>query len=150
MPSFAFAATCKEKGVECSLGELLELNTKASSLGISTPEHTAILLEIITHLRRIITNFSATSQVSRCVDLKHDLRPEATDAVTNGEVSALQFFLTSQRVYGGLITGYYGPQTARAVYEWQREQSIPDVSEKTGVGKLTRQKIKEATCAIVQ
>lgn len=149
-PSLSLAATCKDKGVECSLGELLELNTNASTMGISTPEHIAILLEIITYLRRIITNFTATSQVSGCVDLRHDLRPDTTDAQTDGEVSTLQTFLTSQRVYSGLVTGYYGPQTARAVYEWQREQSIPDVTEKTGVGKQTRQKIREATCALVQ
>jgi hypothetical protein len=146
-PSFAFATTCVDRNEQCSLGELMEINTQAQTLGLSKQEHIAVLLEIITNLRRIITNFSASSQVSGCVDLQHDLRPGASDAKTDGEVSSLQSFLTSARTYSGLVTGYYGPQTARAVYEWQKEQAIPDVTEATGVGKVTRQKIRHTTCA---
>jgi hypothetical protein len=146
-PSLAFASTCVDRNEACSLGELMDISAKAQTLGVSQQEHIAILLEIITNLRRIITNFKASSQVSDCVDLAHDLRPGTNDAKTDGEVSELQYFLTRELVYSDLITGFYGPQTARAVYEWQKEQAIPDVTEATGVGKITRQKIRHTTCA---
>lgn len=154
-PSVSLAAastsptTCLDRNEECSLGELMEINKKALDEGLAQHEHVAVLLEIITHLRRIITTFYATSQVSYCVDLKRDLRPGTTDAKTDGEVSTLQFFLTNARVYPGLITGYYGPTTADAVYEWQRENGIADVTRQTGVGKITRQKIREASCPVL-
>ncbi len=149
-PSFSFAATCIERNDECSLGELMEINKNAQSIGLATHEHIAVLLEIISNLRRIITTFQASKAITHCVDLAHDLRPGATDAQTDGGVSTLQFFLSSQRVYDGLVTGYYGPATAQAVYSWQKQNNIEDVTPATGVGKITRTKIRSATCALVE
>ncbi len=150
LPSFSLAATCIERNEECSLGELMEINTSAREIGLAPHEHIAVLLEIISNLRRIITTFHANKEIIYCVDLKHDLRPGATDAKTDGGVSTLQFFLTSQRVYDGLVTGYYGTATAEAVYAWQQQNSIEGVTLSTGAGPLTRAKIRAATCALVQ
>ncbi len=58
--------------------------------------------------------------------------------------------MASQRVYDGLVTGYYGTTTAKYVYEWQRQNNIEDVTPDTGVGKITREKIRSATCAVVE
>jgi peptidoglycan hydrolase-like protein with peptidoglycan-binding domain len=150
LPSFSFASTCIERNEECSLGELMEINTNAQKIGLAQHEHIAVLLEIISNLRRIITTFQATKEISHCVDLKHDLRPGTTDAKTDGGVSTLQFFLTSQRVYDGLVTGYYGPSTAHSVYMWQKQNNIEGVTPQTGVGPLTRAKIRSATCAVLE
>lgn len=125
----------------------MDINARAQTLGLSAQEHIAVLLEIITHLRRIITTFGANSQVSGCVELAHDLRPGTNDAKTDDEVSRLQRFLTSAGVYDDIITGFYGPVTSRAVFLWQQQQGIPDVTESTGVGAVTREKIRLATCA---
>lgn len=146
-PSMALGATCLERNESCSLGELMEINTSAQSLGLSTYEHIAVLLEIITHLRRIITTFGASSQVSGCIELRHDLRPGMSDAKTDGEVSVLQHFLARAGVYDEIVTGYFGPVTGRAVYLWQMQNGISGVDENTGVGKVTREKLRSATCA---
>jgi hypothetical protein len=147
----AALVTCRDRDSECTLQELIQLDKDAEGLGLSKAEHIAILLEIITHLRRIITSFQASSQVSYCVDLKHNMVIGSTDAKTNGEVSTLQAFLDRAGVYGDAsITGVYGLQTAQAVLRWQQQLGIPNVTEKTGVGPFTRQKIKESTCALVQ
>lgn len=146
-PSVSLGATCIERNESCSLGELMEINTNAQTIGLTTYEHIAVLLEIITHLRRIITTFEASSQVSGCLELQHDLRPGMNDAKTEGEVSALQHFLSRAGVYDELVTGYYGPVTGRAVYLWQLQNGISGVDESTGVGKITREKVRLATCA---
>lgn len=145
------APTCKESSTECSLQELLDISKNAESLGLSKAEHTAILLEIITELRRIITSFKASAPISYCVNLQNNMVIGSTDAKTNGEVSTLQSFLDRAGVYGDAnITGIYGKQTAEAVVRWQQQVGIPDVNESTGVGPLTRKKIREATCPLLQ
>lgn len=146
-PSLSLGATCIERNESCSLGELMEINTNAQAMGLTTYEHIAVLLEIITHLRRIITTFEATSQVSGCLEIQHDLRQGMNDASTEGEVSALQHFLSRANVYDELVTGFYGPVTGRAVYLWQVQNGISGVDESTGVGRITREKIRQATCA---
>lgn len=148
LPTFSSAvSTCLERNSECSLGELIRIDKEADARALTREDHIAVLLDMITQLRRIILNFAATSQLYYCVEFNHDLRPGTTDEKTDGEVSTLQLFLSSANVYPEkLITGYYGPATSRAVHRWQVEQGIKDVDESTGVGTQTRNRIRLATC----
>jgi len=56
----------------------------------------------------------------------HTLSRGATDATTDGEVSLLQIFLANDPdIYPeGLVTGYFGPLTERAVQRWQARMNI--------------------------
>lgn len=66
------------------------------------------------------------ADAARCLNLKRSLYLEQRDADTDGEVSKLQKFLAQHPdIYPeGLITGYFGPATERAVQKWQREKGI--------------------------
>lgn len=61
-----------------------------------------------------------------CSPLTATLALDATDATTNGEVSKLQTILAKDTtIYPeGLITGYYGPATDRAVKRFQVERGV--------------------------
>ena len=82
------------------------------------------------------------------VTLTKTLRLGSTNAVTNGEVSKLQQFLAQDAsIYPeGLVTGYFGPLTQRAVQLWQGTQGVvsygtPATTGYGVVGPLTRAKI---------
>src|SRR3989344_4939052 len=91
---------------------------------------------------------SSKTPSSGAVTLTRTLRLGSTNAVTNGEVSRLQQFLAQDTsIYPeGLVTGYFGPLTQRAVQLWQGTQGVVSYGTQatTGygvVGPLTRAKI---------
>lgn len=77
-----------------------------------------------------------------CVAFASDLKLDATNATTNDEVSRLQKILAqSKEIYPeGLVTGYYGPATDRAVKKFQLAKGIvsADSSAYGLVGPVTK------------
>ncbi|OIO33252.1 MAG: hypothetical protein COZ49_03175 [Candidatus Yonathbacteria bacterium CG_4_10_14_3_um_filter_47_65] len=103
---------------------------------------------------------AATSSAS-CVDLTHTMQrvPASTDVNSGGEVSILQEFLARDTsIYPeGLITGFFGALTEKAVQRWQIARDVvpadnPGTPATTGygvVGPDTRSSIRIASgCAI--
>jgi|SRR3989344_3772146 len=105
-----------------------------------------------------------TTGTSACLDLKHALVIGSTDATTNGEVSKLQRFLGAYKEHelyttapdnqSGAsatdlqpVTGYYGSKTAASVMQWQKAHGMDFVTTKSGVGPMTRAKMKCADSA---
>ena len=72
----------------------------------------------------------------------HNLMIGSTDAKTSGEVTKLQQFLQSQGYTEAQITGYYGNVTAGLVMRWQKAHGMDFVTLKSGVGPMTRSKMK--------
>lgn len=98
-----------------------------------------------------VTSITPVSKVSQCVNLYKTLVVGSTDASTNGEVTKLQQFLANSGFFGNLDdqtglslqpTGYYGMKTAHAVMKWQKEQGMNFVTLTSGVGPMTRAKMK--------
>lgn len=90
-----------------------------------------------------------------CPKLSHTLYRGVSDNSTGGEVTKLQMMLAEdQSVYPeGMITGYYGPLTEKAVQNWQIKQGIvssgsPETTGHGVVGSLTRGKIV-SVCQII-
>ena len=147
--------TCRDTNKGCTLEQLTQLNKDAGALGLAISDRISILQEIIGKLTAQITvlqsgggtNVSNTA----CLDLKYGLVIGSTDAATGGEVSKLQKFLLDNG-YGdpdgdsGFLlqraTGYYGAQTATAVVKWQKAHGMDFVTTKSGVGPMTRAKMK--------
>ena len=78
-----------------------------------------------------------------CLMLTHDLWIGKSDAETNGEVSKLQQFLIKEGVYPeSVVSGYYGNLTAQAVVRWQKARGMDFVTTKSGVGPMTRERMK--------
>lgn len=94
-----------------------------------------------------------------CLDLKNNLLLGKSDKETDGEVSKLQQFLgkyKSNKIYtlypnnqmGASaedfqpVTGYYGSKTAMNVMEWQKDHGMDFVTTSSGVGTLTRSKMR--------
>ena len=119
------------------------------------------LLKQITQLQAQITalrgqSTTPTASTSRCLDLKNALIDGSTDATTNGEVSKLQRFLGAYRLsvmdpgeHSGIppeelqpVTGYYGTKTAASVMQWQKAHGMDFVTTRSGVGPMTRAKMK--------
>lgn len=80
-----------------------------------------------------------------CLPLTHNVGLDDTDATTGGDVTRLQQFLaTDHSIYPeGLITGYFGPATLRAVQRWQARAGVvssgdPDTTGYGYVGPKTR------------
>ncbi len=87
---------------------------------------------------------SGVSGVSTCPALTRTLSRGATDITTNGEVSALQSFLTDYYNLGDPITsGYFGVLTEKYVRQFQAQQGIDQVGF---AGQLTRAAVARA-CA---
>ncbi|MDP3991368.1 MAG: peptidoglycan-binding domain-containing protein [Candidatus Colwellbacteria bacterium] len=91
---------------------------------------------------------SSPAPSSGTVTITKTLRLGSTNAATNGEVSQLQQFLAQDTsIYPeGLVTGYFGPLTQRAVQLWQGTQGVvsygtPATTGYGVVGPLTRAKI---------
>lgn len=144
--TFAFVS-CRDTDKGCTLEQLIQLNTDASGLGLATAERIAIMQEIIAKLTVQITELqkhSSTNTVStQCLDLNNSLILGSTDKTTNGEVSKLQQFLFTAGVYPeAQITGYYGNLTAQAVVRWQKAHGMDFVTATSGVGPMTRAKMK--------
>ncbi|HEY4510500.1 MAG TPA: peptidoglycan-binding protein, partial [Candidatus Paceibacterota bacterium] len=89
-----------------------------------------------------------------CLRLTYSLYAGQTDAVTGGEVSKLQQFLAGDAsLYPeGLVTGFFGPATERAVQRLQTKHGIissgsPDTTGYGFVGPQTRAVLqKEGVC----
>jgi len=78
-----------------------------------------------------------------CLDLRSNLNIGRDDSATNGEVSKLQRFLIAEGVYPeARVTGYYGLLTAQAVVRWQKAHGLGFVTTSTGVGPMTRERMK--------
>ncbi len=61
---------------------------------------------------------TGTGGAFNCATIVNNLRKNATDETTNGEVSRLQQFL------GGRVTGTFGPATEQLLKKWQAEKGI--------------------------
>lgn len=138
--------SCRDSINGCTAEQLLELSTASF---IDKSERLIILQELITKLTAQLmtlkqsTAASAGTPATRCLDLSTNLVPGATDTTTDGAVSKLQQFLREQGHYpNGQITGYYGPLTAEAVVRWQKAHGMDFVTTKSGVGQMTREKMR--------
>ena len=96
-------------------------------------------------------NGLATFQYSRCPNLQFNLERGDRDAAVAEEVTMLQRFLRQDpRLYPeGLVTGYFGPATERAVQRFQMRHGIVDRGDyrSTGYGRVgprTRHAIKNS------
>jgi len=97
-----------------------------------------------------IPTLMVQADTQTCVNLQYNMGYGATDAITNGEVSALQDFLISASSIRGTMyltgesTGYFGVLTQNAVANYQKDHYI---SPSSGyVGAYTRAEIKKNTC----
>ncbi|MCE9541632.1 peptidoglycan-binding protein [Candidatus Kaiserbacteria bacterium] len=80
-----------------------------------------------------------------CTNLTRNLSADDSDASTGGQVTQLQTFLAQDTsIYPeGLVTGYFGPATLRAVQRWQAKNGVvssgtPDTTGYGFVGTKTR------------
>lgn len=91
-----------------------------------------------------------TSPASACAAFASDLSLDVSDADTNGEVTRLQTILAKDKqIYPeGLITGFYGPATDRAVKRFQIKEGIVTASSTAYglVGPATKAALV-ATCS---
>ncbi len=94
-----------------------------------------------------ITNAQVIAQPvpPACVSLMYSLRVGSIDATTNGSVTILQSFLTSQGYFNSayLGTGRFGPLTYAAVVQFQAAHGVPPIGI---VGPLTRAAIQQVSC----
>lgn len=135
---------CRDTINGCSVAQLVEISNKTF---LTTQDRISALQQAITMLTAQISALQASGSTNTttatCVDLNNALVVGSTDATTNGEVSKLQRFLLAAGVYPeGLITGYYGSLTAQAVVRWQKAHGMDFVTAASGVGPMTRGKMK--------
>ena len=148
LPVSAFAlVTCRDTVNGCTLDQLVQLNSDAVALGLATEERIQIMQELVVKLTAQIavlqTIGSSSTPRATCLDIRNDLYIGKSDSTTNGEVSKLQGFLIEAGVYPeALITGYYGSLTANAVVRWQKAHGMDFVTTSSGVGTMTRDKMK--------
>ena len=102
------------------------------------------LQDLLAKLQGGVTNIGQTSSSGlNCLALTRDLWIGKADSETNGEVSKLQQFLIKEGVYPeGVVSGYYGNLTAQAVVRWQKAHGMDFVTTKSGVGPMTRERMK--------
>ncbi|MEK9171990.1 MAG: peptidoglycan-binding domain-containing protein, partial [Patescibacteria group bacterium] len=98
---------------------------------------------------------SSRAPASGAITLTNTLRRGSTNAATNGEVSRLQQFLAQDKaIYPeGLVTGYFGPKTQRAVQLFQGTQGVvsygsPATTGYGVVGPQTRAKINQVAAGV--
>ena len=152
VPAASFAlVTCEDNIAGCT----------AAQTTVSVQAQIDALLKQITQLQAQITalrgqSTTSTASTSLCLDLKNALIIGSTDATTNGEVSKLQRFLGTYTLsvmdpgeHSGIppeelqpVTGYYGTKTAARVMQWQKAHGMDFVTLKSGVGPMTRTKMK--------
>src|SRR3989344_7100105 len=95
----------------------------------------------------------ATAGATSCVSISNFLSAGDTDKNSDDEVTKLQQFLVSQgaSIYPeGLVTGYFGPATERALKRFQTAQGIvssgsPETTGYGATGPQTRKRIAEMT-----
>lgn len=91
----------------------------------------------------VVTN-TTTPPPQTCAAITRTLSAENTDAQTGGDVSRLQQFLAADSILypEGLVTGFYGPATGRAVARYQESKGI---SQTGSVGPQTLASIRCTT-----
>lgn len=124
-----------------------------AAIAVHTPWHNEAMIYksslLVGVVALILTPALALAQATQpCVVLSHSLGLNSTDEATGGDVSALQNFLKQfPDVYpDGLVTGFFGPLTEKAVQEYQKKMDIvmSGDPESTGfgfVGPATRAKM---------
>jgi peptidoglycan hydrolase-like protein with peptidoglycan-binding domain len=124
------AAALTDSQVQAILGLLSSFNTDAevvrtveSALRGGTPGAGSVVAPL------------AQSGAGACVALVRSLSRGAQDTTTGGEVSKLQQFLAQYpAVYPeGLVTGYFGEATERAVARWQQQKGLSS-NDPSGLG----------------
>lgn len=91
--------------------------------------------------------YTGSTPVSACITLSHALSYGSRDAVSGGEVSALQNFLIARGAMQASATGFFGPITLNAVEQFQTSQGISAIGI---VGPLTRAAIVRVSCGTNQ
>lgn len=141
---------CRES-TGCSIEQLIQIGGHTF---LSAEDRASALREAISRIQAQIASLSVQSSpptvsASLCLDLKSALIIGSTDATTNGEVSKLQNFLirsennpSESDAVLQTATGYYGVKTANAVFRWQKAHGMDFVTIKSGVGPMTRAKMK--------
>lgn len=137
--------SCRDTDKGCTVEQLLDLSKNAP---VDKSEKIVILQELIAKLLVQLSSLkqshtAPTTTPVGCLDLSVNLLPGTNDTATDGAVSRLQLFLRDAGVYpSGQITGYYGPLTAEAVMQWQKKNGMGFVTTKSGVGQMTREKMR--------
>ena len=157
--------TCEETTQGCTAAEYIELANPAGIFpNMTLADRIRYLQKAIATLTQQITKLGSSNTAttsSSCLDITNALIIGSTDSTTNGEVSKLQRFLglyKEHKLYtlapnnqSGAsatdlqpITGYYGTKTAQSVMEWQKDHGMDFVTLKSGVGPMTRAKLRES------
>ncbi len=159
--AFAYG-DCRDTINGCTIEQLVTLGgsaptTKEDRISAykSAIEKINIKIKELTETKSIATSTMNES----CLDLDTNLVLGKSDKETNGEVSRLQRFLgayKSNKMYklypdnqiGASaedfqpVSGYYGAKTAANVVEWQKDHGMDFVTPASGVGAMTRGKMK--------
>ncbi len=105
----------------------------------------ALLAQIATLKAQMGVSGGVSTSGTSCISLTNSLSVDDTDADNNGEITKLQTFLARDAsIYPeGLVTGYFGPATMRAVQRWQKVRGVvssgtPDTTGYGFVGSRTR------------
>ncbi len=95
----------------------------------------------------VVATFVFNAQIASasvaCTNLASDLSYNATDLSSNGEVTALQNFLSASGYMTAIPNGHFGPATLAAVIAFQAANKISSTGY---VGPLTRVAITAASC----
>src|SRR3989344_3357719 len=146
-PALAFAVfsiPCRNNDVGCTTTQLIQA-ANSTDLDLTTAQRIELMQDAIKQLTYEINQLQSRNtndSAPTCLVLSYDLYMGKTDNTTNGEVTKLQQFLTSVGLLNTQVTGYYGPLTAQAVVQWQKAHGMDFVTIKSGVGPMTRAKMK--------
>jgi hypothetical protein len=117
---------------------------------VTTPSVSALQTQLQTLLEQVddlkarldAMRVEQQSTLEELQQVKEEFRAYLREGVQSGEVERLQQLLAKDRdLYPeGLVTGYYGPMTAKAVARFQKKYGIDSVGV---VGPKTRSKLNE-------
>jgi hypothetical protein len=153
MPAVTLAYTdCRDTDKGCTTDQLLTLSQstvltqqdKVNVLQLLVQQLSSLLTQLLDQKGRMQEDNHNSPSPNACFVPINDLYIGRTDAQTNGEVSKLQLWLHTAGYFSdAMTTGYYGEKTAAAVVLWQKAHGMDFVTTKSGVGKMTREKIAE-------
>jgi peptidoglycan hydrolase-like protein with peptidoglycan-binding domain len=115
-------------------------NVFAQNTAVDSETQLQVLQRLVAELQANVLLRKTATQL--CPALTQTLSLGSSDALTAGEVSMLQRFLTSTGHYTEPeITGFFGPATQRAVQAWQAANSVvrSGSPETTGFGVVGTQ-----------
>ncbi len=105
----------------------------------------SLLAQVVTLKAQMGVSGGVSISGTSCISLTNSLSADDIDADNNGEITKLQQFLAQEAsIYPeGLVTGYFGPATMRAVQRWQKARGVvssgtPDTTGYGFVGARTR------------